>query len=856
MEAPPPINLALTLQPSFIASKKFIEFVAPHELQQLMESDCIPTNWDLSNYSQVIAKQNFTNAIDQLKGYSEIYCKKYKGHIIKYTKPKHKWGRVFPVKSLGLTSFAKKTRNTLIHKSYYDFDLANAQPEIVRNLCVSNKIPCDIIEKYCNERESIIAEIMTASNDTASRDAVKGLMIRLSFFGTFEGWLKENSIPEFPEPLIVKNYKKQITAIAKSLIQLNSEMYETIKKNKKEKGEDNVIGAFFSTYLQEYELRIVESVLVSLCEKTAVCSLKGLPSNTFIATYEFDGIKLWKENVDAFGGADALLDHMNALLKTAGWDLRFEMKPISKIYAIDFKPAPPPVDKKAEKEEEKERQKALARERFNETREKIVKENARKIADTDEDACEIIYSRIKDRLIVANGVLYYKKEHRWINDAKEIKSNLSYYVIKSGIKRVNDYNQVVPYTQNMKNADAVTRVLLAKVAVSNINDAWEQEMYKSSLGKILFRNGYYDFKKSRFFPFADPDYDHSLIFIKYIDYIYLIPETITTRGKTMSFKDYKADVKRRLFIEPFNEDMANYYILNLAKGLAGDVMKRFFILIGEGDSGKSSITTALANSCGSYFGTFNGNNLCVKKFQSNDEAQALRWIMGLRGCRMIVSNEISSEEMINGEMLKKLASGGRDKIVARGHGGYETEFHISFLPVVFANDIGKIKPMDSAVRSRMRILTYQKTYTDNPSNNLELKADRGLDSEIATNEFCLAFMSLLIDAYKTYIESGNDLELLIREELDEALEDVFEDAHDDFIGKIKAGFELTGCGEDFETNIIIDEWIKKNKLGITVSKFSRDMKKYINLKGVKGIEKAKNERGQRGWKGIKRTDYN
>ena len=850
MEAPPPIALALAVQPSFIAAKKFIELVQPHELQQLIDSDCIQTNWDLTNYSQKIAAQNYLNAKEQLKGYADTFCKKYKGHLIKYTKPKlHKYGRVFPVKSLGLTSLAKKTRNTLIQQAYYDFDLANAQPEIVRNICVSNKIPCDIIEKYCNERDSVIAEIMTASG--ATRDAVKSLMIRLSFFGTFEGWLKEYAIPEFPEPLIVKKYKSQIGDIANYLIAKNKEMYDIIKRIKTDKKENNVIGAFFSTYLQEYELRIVEKILVHLCEKTSVCTLPNLPANTFLATYEFDGLKLYKANVDAFGGADALLALMNSLLQTSGWDLRFEMKPITKVYDIKFLPAPPPPDKKAEREEEKERKKAAAQEKFKETRENIINDKTLKLADTDEAACEMIYAKIKDRLIVANGVLYYKKEYRWLNEYKEIKNNLSYYVLKSGIKRVNDYNQVVPFVQNKRNADAITSALLTKVAVSNINDAWEIDMYKSSLGKILFRNGYYDFKKGAFYAFDNPDYDHSIIFIKYIDYVYELPKTV----KGMTFDAYKADIKRRLFIEPFNEDMANYYILNLAKGLAGDAMKRFFILIGEGDSGKSSITTALANSCGAYFGTFNGNNLCVKKFQSNDEAQALRWIMGLRGCRLVVSNEISSEEMINGEMLKKMASGGRDKIVARGHGGYETEFHISFLPVVFANDIGKIKPMDSAIRSRMRILTYQKTYTDNPTNHLELKADKGLDAEIATTTFCLAFMSLLIDAYKTYMESGNDLELLIKEELDEALEDVFEDAHDDFIAKIKGGFELTGCGEDFETNAVIDEWLKRNRVGITVSKFSRDLKKHINLKKVKGIEKGKNEKSQRGWKGIRRRDF-
>ena len=43
---------------------------------------------------------------------------------------KTKLGRVYPVKSLGLTTMAKKTRNTLIKDTMIDIDLCNAQPQI------------------------------------------------------------------------------------------------------------------------------------------------------------------------------------------------------------------------------------------------------------------------------------------------------------------------------------------------------------------------------------------------------------------------------------------------------------------------------------------------------------------------------------------------------------------------------------------------------------------------------------------------------------------------------------------------------------------------------------------------------
>jgi hypothetical protein len=45
--------------------------------------------------------------------------------------------------------------------------------------------------------------------------------------------------------------------------------------------------------------------------------------------YEFDGIKLLRQNVDAYGGVVAVLERLNMIVKRAGWDsLRFEEKPI------------------------------------------------------------------------------------------------------------------------------------------------------------------------------------------------------------------------------------------------------------------------------------------------------------------------------------------------------------------------------------------------------------------------------------------------------------------------------------------------------------------------------------------------
>ena len=261
---PHPIAVAITPVPSFIADNFFIEQIPSHYVEQLSQNDCLQEKWDLNNYSQKVAANLYLNEKIQLKTYLTKYSKKLGGFKVKYIKPT-KYGRSFPQKSLGITSFAKKTRNTLIRNLYYDFDLKNAQPELLRCICKANDIPCETVEKYCQEREGIIAEIMTAGGERCTRDLVKSLIIRLSFGGCFDRWLTENDLPPFPEPLIVKNYRLELATITVRIIKENLEMYKAIKARKEKKGEDNINGSFMSSYLQEWELRLVEIFLKHLC---------------------------------------------------------------------------------------------------------------------------------------------------------------------------------------------------------------------------------------------------------------------------------------------------------------------------------------------------------------------------------------------------------------------------------------------------------------------------------------------------------------------------------------------------------------------------------------------------------------
>jgi hypothetical protein len=152
----PPL-LTIEKRCSYLENKVLVEYLPKSRALALIESKKLSSNWDLNLYSTQMASVLYTNETQQIKEYLKLY--KNGGFYVKYIKPKHGWGRVMINKSLGLTAFARKTRNTLIQGLHIDIDLKNAQPEIIRNICISNNIPCPIIKEYCLRRKEIFVNI-------------------------------------------------------------------------------------------------------------------------------------------------------------------------------------------------------------------------------------------------------------------------------------------------------------------------------------------------------------------------------------------------------------------------------------------------------------------------------------------------------------------------------------------------------------------------------------------------------------------------------------------------------------------------------------------------------------------------
>ena len=68
----------------------------------------------------------------------------------------------------------------------------------------------------------------------------------------------------------------------------------------------------------------------------------------------------------------------------------------------------------------------------------------------------------------------------------------------------------------------------------------------------------------------------------------------------------------RFFNIPLGPDFSDYFLLNLSRGLAGDLVKWICFCLGDTNTGKSTIVKACTNAFGKFVGTFNAKNFALK----------------------------------------------------------------------------------------------------------------------------------------------------------------------------------------------------------------------------------------------------
>ena len=771
----------------WLKTRTFKEFEADYEARLVREPELNKkksTKKQLTDYYNLL--QTFCDKLIKRNG---IMKRDYRYSL---TMPTYMGGRLFSGGSI--QGIAREYRSLLLNGVTTDIDMKNAHPVILRYICKIHTFPCPELEYYVNHRDEVL-------KDWSNRGIGKTAYLQNTNNDKYTGAISTES-PEVNYRL--RQYANENKKIQKYLISLPD--YKDLIDSIPEDKTWNKNGSAMNRILCYFE-----NIILTHCKK-----FLSTTKQIEICVNMFDGCEVYGNYYQDTGLLKNIEEYVES--KMMGLGMKWDYKEHETVHCV-----PDDFDENS-----------------------VSETSIAGIVGEDDVGAAKRVIELFSYWKFCKGVLYVFDDETglWntdeINHLKVIGKYPDELVV---LKEIKGKEGGISYEKTTKSYGKNTRLMkqiIPQIKTLCMDDAWLENGENSSLGKLLFTNGYLNLKEGKFYDEFNPD----ILFFGRIHRDWTVP-------KYVDELDYMQDIKLRLFVNPLGEKVGNYLLLNLARGLAGDLMKRNLFGLGGTNCGKSTITNALMKSCGDYVDTFNAENLAHKN-SGHDEAQLMRWVMLLKHCRLIISNEMKSNIVLNGNFIKKLS--GRDPLKGREHYGNEVTFRTHFLPICFANDLPKITPFDDAVNERLRVVDFPKQFKKEPSNEYELLADPNIEEEMKSSEFQMGFLRLLIKTYWEFVESGVDE--VEPEEVIRAKNDWVGIETIDFIEAFKEDFIVTNDPKDFVLSSDIEYWIKNTKdLGISIEKFAKELKKYCSLSKYDKVDnkvRKINSKPKRVWIGIKR----
>jgi hypothetical protein len=763
METPPALSLKLEKQASSLHGLMLTEIIPLERVKAIIKMDeLLLPSWDNTPHQQMVAR-DYANELLQLEEYKNKHNSKNGGVLVKYFKPRLGFGRAYPQKSLGLTCLRRKIRNTLVEGVYYDFDLKNAQPSILRHLCISNNIPCPCLIRYCEEREQILVQVQTAYG--VDRDTAKELFIRICFLGTFNGWCYENKLgTKIPFDFIAL-FEIELRTIAERLRTENPALYKSVADQKTKSGTNHspyntspdtkVLGSFFAIYNQEYESRVVEKLLFHLINHT---NLLKHPTNAKlnVGTYEYDGIKLLARNVEAFGGPEAVVALLNEQTRAlTGFNLEWVNKEIEGAIPLG---------------------EALQQVAEEETPDQELIADMKKITDAiSKNDTGIIETLMK---ILPNHYLYLvdKKDTskgdwvgwngiRWVNGDAPLRLAIIYEVEKYWNKLLEKWNRIFQPMEFGENEEKPANYLVwvngkaqaqlkiyelkgskglnscVSVAKTLMTKDFEFDTNPDLIG---FNNGVFDIVNEVFRPYQFDDY---ITMSCGYDYT---PQVIGTNihigeddegtplyrqlGENDITPEFEASATT--IINAFTQimpdkEVRDYLFAILSTGMSGRAIEKFFVFNGAGRNGKGLTNEAMEMVLGDYFVNVSPVVFCEdqkKKTSSGANPELAK----LNKKRYVVAKEPSRDLPLQNSVIKDLTGGGN--ITARDLYSSKTKVTLCLTLVLECNDKPNFSeaPKDADIE-RVNDLLFGSKFSSDPEEwceashiypvNADLKAD-------------------------------------------------------------------------------------------------------------------------------------
>lgn len=747
-------------------------------------------------------KFNHAKRVDALITKDQIsYCRKIHHDMNKsngvsqktYKKKDYDFGRYYYESSLGLQSINGKIRRLLCDNNVFELDLVNSHIKLLINIIKDfNVSNCLQILDYDIKRDNYLLEIQAKYK--VNRNVAKELFLILSYGGTFQTWIKHNNLSKTFKPVdFIKSFQNDIKKIIGKLSQ-DCDYYQTIisirDKIKPKDVKEKKLYSSLALFLQDLETNIMVEVMKYLNEYKI--NTECFIHDGILVSSKFDEIIN-----DKF--IENICEHIKNKL---GFDILLKKKLVK----------PTDEDNKW----------------LNDIEKLIDNKDDYHIVETDKEGADFILEKYLDNSIYrSNGVIFVKEDNCWkaFNKKEDVNWFIGRVISNIDIRLSDEDGNVKQYSAMSNGISNLTKLVFLNIP--EFKD-FNEFTITSTKNKLCFLDGVYDCITKKFTEW------------EFVNNVYT--QIIINRNFPNDVNDEDIDiVNNKIWYSMFNDvDDVRFLKQQFARAiLSGNLDKRWLMMMGRRDCGKSVLIKFFEKAFGDYIGTTTSENLHLHNNEnSTDPAKKNIWICSIWNKRIVFTSELQQGTMLDGVKIKSTCSGCTDKLDMRLNYQDPQKLIPQFLLCILANDIADVKPEDTKeklVFSKNDFKFVSEEEMLNPKNYYKLR-DINIDTFISNEIYMNAFVKDILDNYIYEVPKfSRNIELITQSEKDV----------DNPLDMICDKYEITGNNEDCELLNEFRNNMKKLKLSSVklidimkeehpnIYKLKNNTKKKIYIHGIK-----------------------
>ena len=703
-------------------------------LNKLEKFDRHKLNYIINNqefFKKEMRKKCFNHGRNPFNEAKEYLKKSKYGFInIKY-RQKFSQGRLFAINSSSLQGMPREIRHTISKDFYVDIDIVNAHPVILEHLCISNGFGHKSLSYYIENREKIFK---TLKKKGVGREISKSIFLSILNGGT-NLYNSHKDKHEF-----IKDFKNEIDSLHLLFSKFYKDEYEEFieKKNKEDKKDKddnddktfNLCGKFVNALLCDTENKILLEIL----------NFYGNDNNAVLC---FDGIMLPRVE----GKNYELKKCSSRVKKKLGINISLKIKDMDEGFEIkenipEYEPA---TDEDI----------YVHLQLFDDLKKLIIDEE-----DDDSPIAKIFQKVIKSDVYIVDdnkGFLWNSKTLLW-----EEKSNNYLSLL------ISDHNKNFGMTDTLKTlisffeTTTITDKKKKKKKKKKDDDDDDEDLSNSYVRKTRSLLSYLTSSagcKNTFIyiksALTDENFNnkinraHDYYPMRNGKILNLITGEIRMRNKTDLFsfecpvsiidrKDWTAkDTKlNNDFIHQIlagDTKYIDYMKIKMGSYLSGKCYRDIDINHGGGKNGKSSLINALkkilssSDSKNGGDGFFGFINKCIithdGKPSSKNASSHTSGLIPMDGKRLIVSQELKEEDILDSEIIKKIASNDPIEGVREAYGKKTYTMYPFCKLVICSNHIPNFDVSDTAMTDRLNFHPFNARFLD--KEGLEREKEEG-----------------------------------------------------------------------------------------------------------------------------------